>query len=167
MNTVPLAIPEGFPKDYPDPRSEFRQRHPLWGWLVAQFHPDKWGVLEREFAQALSERSTSLEDEWSDYPEFLPTLRRLQKIFNEHLWLEDVVFIPEDPYCIIGQLVTGDLCEVEAIMAIEEEFGIKIGDADLLPETTMLDFVRLVESRIPKQLANKTVVATGYRSESE
>ena len=151
MKTAPLAIPDGFPADYPDPRSEFRQRHPVWGWAVAQFHPDKWGILEGEFAEELSKRSRSLEDEWSDFPEFWETLYLLQKIFNKHLWLEDVIFIPEDPYAVIGQLVTGDLCEVEAIMAIEEEFGIKIEETDLTPETTMVEFVRLVEGRRPKQ----------------
>ena len=160
MKTIPLEIPEGFPKDYPDRRSEFRQRHPVWGWLVAWFHLNKWRVLEREFAQKLSARSTSLKDEWRDYPEFWETLQALQTLFNEHLWLEDIVFLPEDPYCIIGQLVTGDLCEVEAIMAIEEEFGIEIGEDDFNPKTTMLDFVRLIESRRVKPTANKPTLAS-------
>lgn len=156
MKTKPLAIPDGFPKDYPGQRSEFRKKHPLWEWVVGGFHPNKYGALEREFAAELSRRSKSLEVEWKDYPQYHETLHGLQKIFNELLWFADVVFIPDDPYCIIGQLVTGDLCEVEAIMAIEEEFGIEIGGEDLVPEMTMLDFVRLVESRKAEFAANKT-----------
>lgn len=40
-------------------------------------------------------------------------------------WNKGTVFIPSDPFCLMIELYTGDLCEVEAMMAIEEEFSIK------------------------------------------
>ena len=43
-------------------------------------------------------------------------------------WNGDTVFLPEDPFCLMIELYTGDLCEVEAIMEIEKKFSIKFPD---------------------------------------
>lgn len=52
--------------------------------------------------------------------------RKINSICIEQIaWDEDVVFLPNDPFCLMIELYTGDLCEVEAIMAIEEEFSLK------------------------------------------
>ncbi len=52
--------------------------------------------------------------------------RKINNLCIEQIgWKENTIFLPDDPFCLMIELYTGDLCEVEAIMAIEEDFSIK------------------------------------------
>ena len=57
------------------------------------------------------------------------------------------MFIPEDSYYLLGQLLTGDLCEVEMIMAMEEEFRVKFGDSFFDSDLSMLQLVEFIAKR--------------------
>ena len=44
-------------------------------------------------------------------------------------WEKGTLFLPDDPFCLMIELYTGDLCEVEAIMAIEEVFSLEFPES--------------------------------------
>ena len=50
---------------------------------------------------------------------------KIEDILAESCWGEKLSFLPDDPYCIIGEIEVGDLSEIEAMMDIEDTFGIK------------------------------------------
>ena len=50
----------------------------------------------------------------------------MQKICKEIAGWPNTYFLPADPFDIMIKWETGDLCELEVINEIEEEFSIKI-----------------------------------------
>ena len=70
----------------------------------------------------------SLKKIWTDL-EHITIAQKINSICIEQIgWDEGTVFLPNDPFCLMIELYTGDLCEVEAIMAIEEDFFLKFPD---------------------------------------
>ncbi len=145
---TPLKVPPGWPDDFPDPRREFRKAHPVLGWLVTPFIRSRFAILDEQVEAELRARELTLEEAWETYPEYSEIVTRLQSFLEDHLWFFPPVFVPEDSYTILGQWLTGDLCEMSMLMAIEEEFKLKISDDFILNDPTILDLVRfIVENR--------------------
>ena len=65
---------------------------------------------------------------WGDNPTCLQMAKVLEKVAQEWIWGPDVYFIPEDPFDIVYNLTIGDLCEVEAMMELEDIFEQKFSD---------------------------------------
>ena len=78
-------------------------------------------------------------------------MKKVQAILNDYLWNFDPLFIPEDSYLLIGQVLTGDLCEVEALQRIEKDFRLKINPDDGVIEGTMLDMALYIENKKQNQ----------------
>ena len=146
----PLHIPIGWPESFPDPQREARQKHPLWGWLIALFRRSRFRVLDEHVESALRARCDSLDDAWQEYPEYTTIINTLQTLLAEQLWGFAPVFVPKDSYVLLGQILTGDLCEVEMIMAIEEAFQIEIPRDMFTDDPTMLSMVKLIAERMEK-----------------
>ena len=111
-------------------------------------NPDPWVQLDKEVKEKLLRRSFTIESAWRNYPQYLETVRKLQQLLNECLWRFDPVFIPEDSYYLLGQMLTGDLCEVDMIMSIEYEFDIDIDDSFFDNDLTMLELVEHIKSKM-------------------
>tara|TARA_R110002096_G_scaffold52142_21_gene136059 strand:+ start:1114 stop:2034 length:921 start_codon:yes stop_codon:yes gene_type:complete len=94
----------------------------------------------------LISRSGSIEEAWSSYPEFLPIVNSLHQVLETHLWSHSLLIIPKDQYSAIVRILTGDLDEVEVLMAIEEEFDLAFDDSITNPDFTVLDLVTYIDT---------------------
>lgn len=119
------------------------------GWLDRAFHRfSRYRLLEKWVEEKLRERTCDLESAWSSAPELLPLARKVSKILEDALWGFPVVVIPEDEYRLVGKFLTGDLEEIEALMAIEEEFDIQLGSPTSFPDSmTVSDLLQKIASR--------------------
>jgi predicted nucleotidyltransferase len=54
--------------------------------------------------------------------------KTIEKVLSEICWGEYFTFHPDDPFYVIAEFEIGDLSEVEAMMEIETQLGIKIDD---------------------------------------
>jgi hypothetical protein len=79
------------------------------------------------FRHQLADRGPVPDSAWVN-SERLAAARVIERILEENCWFEEFRFHPDDPYSIVGEWEIGDLSEVEALMAIEEQFGIEIED---------------------------------------
>lgn len=144
QETTPLELPAEWP-DIDCPRKRVREKIPLLGLLVCWLFDSRWLTLDRMVERHLKQRDTTIEEAWRDHPELLDIARDVQLILEEELWYFKPVFIPEDPYSLLGQLYTGDLCEIAAIMAIEQHFGIELPTDGGLVDAKMIDLARFIK----------------------
>jgi len=143
---TPLALPAEWP-DIDCPRKRVREKVPVIGALVCWLFASRWLTLDKMVQNALKARGVTIEEAWVDYPELLGIARDLQLILDEQLWGFKPIFVPEDPYSLLGQLYTGDLCEVEAIMTIEEHFGVELPKDGSLVDAKMVELAEFIAGR--------------------
>jgi hypothetical protein len=152
---TPIEVPDTWPNGYPNKRGEYLKKHPYWGWLIAYFLYDRFAALDSEVKGKLQSRHFSIEEAWRDYPDLIDDAKRIQNLMKENLWGFSPVFIPSDSYWLLGQLLTGDLGELEMIMAIEEEYKIKIPDDYFKEDITMLNFINYIKGETGLNEANR------------
>lgn len=146
--TARLKIPSDWPDDFPDPRRAYCKTHPILGRLVAPFLRSRFAILDEQVEAELRCRDLTLEEAWAASPEHLEVVTRLHAFFEEHLWFFSPGFLPEDSLMLLGRWITGDLCELSMLMAIEEEYNVKIPEDFIFGDPTMLDLVHfIVENR--------------------
>ena len=85
----------------------------------------KWRRYRDSIRSQLSDRGPVPNSAWGD-PKRLEVARKIEGILAKVCWGENFHFAPDDPYGIVGEFEVGDLSEVEGVMAIEQEFHIKI-----------------------------------------
>lgn len=101
-------------------------------------------MLDRWVESELKKRTFSIEEGWKNQKHLLPIVLQLRLLFEEHIWLFRPIILPEDRYALVGMLLTGDLNEVEMVMAIQEEFGLKLEDSFFHADLTILDLVQAI-----------------------
>ena len=124
---------------------------PIVGWMVAgmiekaKLHPAESAILKQ-----IRDRKAAPRSDWST-PDAKQIADRVARICQEQIGWPNSHFVPDDPFEIMIALRTGDLCEVEAIMALEEEFEIdfeKVED-DFLLKATFRDIVDWIKDQKP------------------
>lgn len=81
---------------------------------------------------------------WSKYPDLAAVVKEVQRILEDQIWCFPPNFMPENSYILLGQLLTGGLCDIEGIMAIEEEFGIVLPEDEQFYYRTMLELIEYI-----------------------
>ena len=117
----------------------------------------KYSYAYREILKQLNDRGAVPLSVWGDDPRRLQIAKVLEKVAQEHIWGSDVYFFPEDSFDIVYNLTIGDLCEVEAIMELEEIFKQKFTDEflGLLYKADMCEAIDLFIGEIkpdPKEI---------------
>jgi len=143
MNIEPIKLPLDWP-DIDCPRKRIQKKIPVIGYIIGIFFTSKWVTLDNMVIEKLESRTITFEELWKEYPELLDTAKNVQNILKEHLWDFYPNFAPEDSYLLLGQLYTGDLCEVEAIMALEEYFKIKFPNEESFFDKSMLELIKYI-----------------------
>ena len=85
----------------------------------------KWKRYRDSLRKQLADRGLVPDSAWGS-PERLAVARKIEGILAEVCWGENFRFAPNDPYAIVGEFEIGDLSELDGVMAVEKEFGIKI-----------------------------------------
>jgi len=143
---IPLVVPPDWPRAVL-PGKRVRLKLPLVGPVTFRIPQSKYRMLDRMVEENLKGRDLSIEEAWSEHPQLLGIVRELRQILDKELWGFEPAFIPEDSYPLLGQWLTGDLCEIEAMMAIEERFGVNIPKENPDPATwTMLELVQFLQA---------------------
>ncbi len=157
MNSlVPIVVPKDWPEKYMTAHRQSLREKSFFSWLFS-FTMSKYRALDNDVESKLKERKVTIEKAWENYPEFIEVVKTLQRLLNEHLWDFYPIFIPEDSYYLLGQMLTDDLCEIEMIMAIEEEFCIEFNDKLFDQDKSMLEIVKVIKNEIKtnKNLSTK------------
>ncbi len=169
-DTSAIKIPSSWPK-IDCPRKEIRKILPIIGWCVSPLYDNRYATLESYISERLLDRKEDISDYWKDYPDYMPVVLRVQKILRENCWNLahiypefTIIFAPDDDYFAIGEIETGDLCEVEAIMGLEEAFDVQIfrnRDLHSAFHGSMLDVVCFLHSKQERQQLRPADEATG------
>ena len=93
----------------------------------------RWQRYRDSLRKQIADRGPITDSTWGS-PKRLEVARRIEGILSEVCWGEDFHFAPDDPYSIVGEFEIGDLSETEGVMAIEQEFGIKIPWQEMMAE---------------------------------
>lgn len=111
-----------------------------------------YGKLEKLFNKELKSRNFSFKEIWSQYPDLLEIALGVQRILGEQWYQFMPLFIPQDSYLILGQMITGDLSEVEILLVMEDHFKVTFPEDSKFYEKTMLQFMEyLRDNRKPQQ----------------
>jgi hypothetical protein len=105
-----------------------------------------WQRYCNSIRRQCAQRGPIPDSEWGT-PERCDVARKIKAILKEACWGEDFEFHPDDRYAIVGEFEIGDLSEIEALMEIETQFGIKTDDdfrAILGEDPTFGEFVDYV-----------------------
>jgi hypothetical protein len=141
----PLAYPDGWPKP-PSTLEIIGRWIPVLGWMVSaalesrRLRPGSVAILEQ-----LQRRAEIPEEVWPDAHRADVAKRIIQCCTAACCW-DHPRFAPRDPFEIIIQWQTGDLCELEAVMNIEDAFSLKMDDntVQTLLRMTLLEVVDYV-----------------------
>ena len=135
-----LAYPDGWPK--PPSKLELIGRWiPVLGWIVsAELERRRLQLGELAILEQLRRRSEIPDEVWPDANRAKVAKRIIQCCTAACSW-DPPRFAPADPFEIIIKWRTGDLCELEAIMNIEQEFSLKLDDqtVETLTHMTLLE----------------------------
>lgn len=85
---------------------------------------NKYEYLDRHVKEQLIQRGPWVDSIWDFDKSKL--VKEVNEIYGDRLWGMDCFFIPEDPCELLGQVLTGDLIELEILLDVEDRFGIKI-----------------------------------------
>lgn len=151
----PLAYPNGWPSP-PSKLELIAWRIPVLGWFVAatlenrRIRPGVLAILEQ-----LGRRGEMPDQIWPDARR-ADIAKRIIKCCTAACSWEHPRFAPYDPFEIMIEWRTGDLCEVEAIMNIEEEFSMKLDDqtVERLTNMTFLEVVEYVIGQLRSSASN-------------
>jgi len=70
-------------------------------------------------------------------------VKQVSATISEEVWNSKLHFHPDDPYLVVGGLQTGDLCEIEALIALEQDFGLQL-PREVLKSWKMKDMVTFI-----------------------
>lgn len=107
-------------------------------------------ALDRYVTSELKKRNFNIRQVWQGYGNYLSIVLDLQRILEKNCWGFPPVFTPDDDYAAIGQILTGDLCEVETLIEIEEKYGVKLIENrkfNPVVEGDMLQIVRFLHEK--------------------
>jgi hypothetical protein len=93
--------------------------HALWLCL----RPTKWQAYFQSIKRQVEERGMVPESAWGT-PRRLAIARRIEAVLHDKCWPHQLSFHPNDCWLVIGEWEIGDLSELEALMEIEERFGL-------------------------------------------
>lgn len=128
----PLCYPEGCTFT-PSRLENWCTWVPIFGWLVAAvLSRSRCYGIESSIEQQLRLRDEIPDEVWPDAEERAIARRIAQISMTEIDWPNDH-FIPGDPFEIMVALRTGDLCELSAMVRIEEEFGVDLAQVMFVP----------------------------------
>lgn len=143
MKIEPIKLPQDWPKyDY-----KLDAVYQSFGfWEKVNFNlSTRWKKLDIWVKKKLKDRENAdFITLWKEYPELINDAQKLQNILKEQLWSFAPNFIPEDSYILLGQLLTGDLCEIDAIMDIEECFKISLPDEHTFWDKTISELLKYI-----------------------
>jgi hypothetical protein len=121
----PLSYPDGWPAP-PSALERICYWIPIIGWAIAgNLDAIRLGPGVRHVRALLAKRPKVLPDLWKS-TEHAEVAATIAAICQEVIGWKTANFIPEDPFEIMIELRTGDLCEVEALMKIDDTFKIKL-----------------------------------------
>lgn len=155
----PLAYPPGFPEP-PTLLHKILMWIPILGWTALKILQDQ----ERDkciepIEEELARRGSIPRSIWPDELR-AEVAEEVLCVINDELMWPNPNFIPDDPLRIMIELDTGDLCEIEAIMGLEEAFKVELlkrGKFTIDPETskevtdmTFSEFVEYVIRMSPR-----------------
>ena len=104
---------------------------------------------ERKLVQQAVERGIIPESEWEKHQYSYDIRKKLERIVIDHAFPQKSTFHPLDPFELMMVLRYGDLNEIEIMMAIEDEFGVEMGeeliDWILKKKVTFIDFIHFLE----------------------
>ena len=170
----PLHYPDGWPDVKPEQISKL-DRIPILNLLLRHIVGfTKRSFAYREIYKQLKERGSVPVEVWGKDQHRVQIAQILEKSAQKHVWCEDVYFFPEDSFDIVYNLSIGDLCEVEALMELEEVFQLNIRKdeqfIDLLYKAKMSKAVDLFLDRISynpdkyKKYLEKAEPSSGVKS---
>ena len=102
----------------------------LYGWLFVDkpLYGKMFWYVEKQLKQRHIFTENDLAEIWNN-SERTAIAQKINAICIKHIgWQDWIVFLPEDSFSLMIKLYTGDLCEVEAIRAIEKEFSLNFPD---------------------------------------
>lgn len=119
---------------------------PIIGWQIGGM---RQFANERKLVQQAVERGPIPESEWEKHQYSRDIRKKLEKIVIDHAFPKKSTFHPLDPFELMMVLRYGDLNEIEIMMAIEDEFGVKMGeeliDWIVKERITFIDFIHFLE----------------------
>jgi hypothetical protein len=123
----PLRYPEGWPQ-CPSLLERIGLWIPVVGWIVSnQLEKRRLIPGESAILDQLAARPDIPGNVWRDNDQADIANRIIECVTSECEWPHPR-FAPNDPFEILIQWRTGDLCEVAALMNIEREFGMSLDD---------------------------------------
>ncbi len=132
------------------------ERLPFLGKLLWFFiRPSKWRAYFLSIKQQTEERGPVTKEVWESSERYA-IVKKIEEILAESCWGEKFSFHPNDPYFIIGGFeaetlsMVGDLCDVEALMEIEDFFDVKFPEnfkEFFAGDPTFGDVVTLIEKK--------------------
>ena len=126
MNFSPLC----YPQDWPGPPSDRElswERVPLVGKYVASYLKHRRMLaIHWEFEEQVSRRGPIPESIWGEDPRRLEAANIVIQQCVDAIGWEHPYFIPDDPFEIVIQLRTGDMCELDAILRIQRAFDVEL-----------------------------------------
>lgn len=138
---------------------EQRENKYFFSKIKSLFSESEFAKYVKSLKRQMKERGCVRPECWSD-PERAKVAKEIEFILSEINWGEKFSFHPDDPYYIVGEWETGDLSELEAILAIEEQYSIEISDGEidelLNNKSSFGNFVDMVLKKI-KVLANNSM----------
>ena len=119
---------------------------PIVGWSIGGMR--QYANEEKLVNQAV-ERGPVPESVWQNLNYNHRIRTRIEEIVRDCAYPEEATFHPLDPFELMMVLRYGSLNEMEIIIAIEHEFGVKLEDAFILrlvdEKTPFIDFIHYIE----------------------
>ncbi len=120
---------------------------PVIGWHIGGMR--QYANEEKLVNQAV-ERGPVPESAWAGHMYDHRIRAEIENIVRDCAYPDEATFHPLDPFELMMVLRYGDLNEVEIIIAIEQEFGIKLDDAFIQKlveeQTPFIEFIHYVEA---------------------
>lgn len=119
---TPLHYPDNWPDIQPEQISRLYcipVLNLLLKWNIAF---SKYSYAYREIYKQLEQRGSVPVEIWGNDLPRIYIAGILEKVAQQHIWCENVQFIPDDSFDIVYNLTIGDLCEVGALMELEDIF---------------------------------------------
>ena len=115
--------------------------------------------------QLLSQRQPAPKAAWGNDPRRATVAEEVVKQCTDAIGWENPLFLPEDPFEIMIQLQTGDMCEIDAIMRIEKVFSVKFSQAEIGKwvenQTSFGDVVDYILATSPRFSNEKNAASNG------
>jgi hypothetical protein len=99
--------------------------------------------------------SLELFNSYWDNAELAAIALQIREVIIPINWNEDTIFFPNDSFCLMIELYTGDGNEAECIEKIEKKFSLKIPEVEwnefIEKRITLLDLSRIIKAKLASQ----------------